>query len=179
MIGRPRSKGRGPLFGLWACALALGLPPALACGQTAPQTTPARPAQYVAIVQSIHVDRPVDAVWSRVGGYCDIKNWLKTSCVYTSGAGDIGTNRLVAGRINEVMVARTSTSYTYAQPMAPDLYHGTVEIVPDQGGSKIVYTIFYDVAGLPDPEARAADEARRAKMFMGALSLMKAFSEAP
>ena len=80
-------------------------------------------------------------MWRSVGGYCDLGAWLKTTCVYTSGSGGVGTNRLIAGRINEVMVAKTSTSYTYAQPLAPNLYHGTVEILPD--GDRIQDHLFH------------------------------------
>ena len=119
------------------------------------------------IVQDITVARPADVVWKKVGGYCDIAAWFKTTCVYTVGSGGIGTNRLIAGRINEVMVARTSTAYVYAQPLAPNSYHGTVEIVPAPGGSRIIYSLFYDLSTLPDQAAKDKDKATRAKNVHG------------
>ncbi len=141
---------------------------------------PAKPApEYVSIVQEITVNRPVDVVMKKVGGYCDIANWFKTTCVYTVGSGGVGTNRLIAGRINEVMVAKTADSYTYAQPLAPNSYHGTVEFEPAPGGSKIIYALFYDVGMLPDQAAKDKDRDTRAKQFMGVLRTMKSVAEAP
>jgi hypothetical protein len=104
---------------------------------------------------------------------------MKVSCVYTSGDGGLGTNRLIAGRINEVMVAKTSTSYSYAQPGVKNLYHGTFEVLPDPGGSKIVYTLFYDAAPAGDETVQASAKARLAGVFGAALKSMKAIAEAP
>ena len=157
--------------GLWAgVALAAAL-----CGAQA-----ARAAEYISIVQSIDVDRPAEAVWKKVGSFCAIHDWLGgVPCVYTSGDGGLGTNRLIAGRINEVMVSHTDLSYTYAQPLVPNMYHGSVEVKPvTPTTSRIVYTLFYDVAALPDQAAKDKDRTGRASMFMGALKKMKALAEA-
>jgi mxaD protein len=139
-------------------------------------------ADYISIVQTIDVNRPADVVWKKVGGFCDIKDWLaggKLTCVYASGTGGLGTDRLIAGRIHEIMVARTDLSYTYAQPLSPIEYHGTVEVKPTSPTtSTIIYTLFYDQAPLPDQAARDKDRAGRAGMFMGALTQMKAIAEA-
>ena len=136
-------------------------------------------ADYTTIVQDISVNRPAEAVWKKVGGFCDITAWLKVSCVYTSGAGDVGTVRRLADRIDEVMVGKTPRSYTYTQPTTTILYHGTLDVQADgPGRSKIVYTLVYDQAPLATPEAQAADRAGRAKTFAGALANMKALAEA-
>jgi hypothetical protein len=134
--------------------------------------------EYISIRQEIDVNRAPAVVWAKVGNYCDLGAWLKVKCVYTSGTGDIGTVRRIADRIDEVMVAKTTTSYTYAQPLSPISYHGTVEIVPQKRGSKIIYTLFYDVAPLPTQAAKDADRARRAAQFKTALDNMKALAEA-
>jgi hypothetical protein len=149
-------------------------------GSAAAQPAPAKPApEYVSIVQEIAVKAPVEAAMRKTGGYCDIAVWFKTTCIYTVGSGGVGTNRLIAGRINEVLVAKTAASYTYAQPLAPNSYHGTVEYQPAAGGSKIIYSLFYDVSMLPDPAAKDKDRDMRAKLFMGVLEKMKAIAEAP
>jgi len=137
-------------------------------------------AQYISIVQSIDVNKPADVVWKKVGGFCSIHDWLGgVPCVYASGTGDLGTDRLIAGRIHEIMVSRTDLSYTYAQPLSPIEYHGSVEVKPTSATtSKIVYTLFYDQAPLADQAARDKDRAGRAGMFMGALTKMKALAEA-
>lgn len=142
----------------------------------------ARAAEYTSIVQSVDVARPPAEVMRKTGGYCDIGAWFKTTCVITSGQADqVGAVRRIADRIDEVLVAKTAFSYTYAQPLAPNSYHGTVEYQPLDGGrrTRIVYSLFYDLATLPTVEARTADREKRAKQFKGVLDTMKAVAEAP
>ena len=159
-----------------AALAGIGLAAGLAFAQAASA------AEYISIVQSIDVARPADLVWKKVGGFCAIHDWLaggKLTCVYTTGDGGVGTNRLLAGRINEVMVSKTDLSYTYTQPLSPIEYHGCVEVKPTSATtSKIIYTLFYDQAPLADQAAKDKDRATRAGMFMGALKTMKALSEA-
>ena len=136
-------------------------------------------ADYAVVVQDVTVERPADAVWAKVGGYCAIGDWMKIKCVYTSGSGDVGTVRRLADRIDEVMVAKSARSYTYTQPTTTILYHGTVEVQPlDPKRSKIIYTLFWDQAPLPNPEAKQADRDQRTKLFHTALETMKAQAEA-
>ena len=138
----------------------------------------ARAADYATIVLSVDVARPADAVWKKIGGFCDIGGVLKMKCVYTSGDGKLGTVRLLAGRIQEVMVAQTAHSYTYTQPDTKVLYHGTVAVEsagPDS--SKIFYKLFYDQADLKTDDARAKSRDRYTKLFTGALGAMKQMAE--
>ncbi len=141
----------------------------------------AQAAEYTSIVQSVNVARPPAEVMRRTGGFCDIGAWFKTTCVITSGQADqVGAVRRIADRIDEVLVARTAYSYTYAQPLAPNSYHGTVEYQPVDGArTRIVYSLFYDLSTLPTAEAKAADRDRRAKQFKGVLDTMKAVAEKP
>jgi Polyketide cyclase / dehydrase and lipid transport len=162
-----------------AALVGLGLAAGLAFAQAAAAATP----EYAVVVQSIDVAKPADVVWKKVGGFCSIHDWLaggRLTCVYTTGDGGVGTNRLLAGRINEVMVSKTDLSYTYTQPLSPIDYHGSVEVKPTSATtSKLIYTLFWDQAPLPDQAAKDKDKAGRAGMFMGALKAMKALSEAP
>lgn len=136
-------------------------------------------ADYVAIPLEVAVDRPAEAVWKRVSGYCDIGAWLKTSCVITSGVDQVGAVRRIADRIDEVLVAKTALSYTYAQPKSPIDYHGTVEVRADgPRRSRILYTLIYDAEPLKTPEAKQADRDRRAKQFTAILQTMKGLAEA-
>ena len=135
-------------------------------------------ADYATITLNITVDKPAEEVWKKVGGYCDISAWLKLSCVYTSGAGDLGTVRRLADRIDEVMVARTAHSYTYTQPTSTILYHGTLEVVPEgKSKSRINYSLFYDQAPLATDEAKAKDREQRTQRFTEALQSMKKLAE--
>ncbi|HTC44937.1 MAG TPA: SRPBCC family protein [Steroidobacteraceae bacterium] len=136
-------------------------------------------AEYAVVNLNTSVDAPVDVVWKKVGGYCDISAWLKLPCVITSGSGDVGTVRRLADRIDEVMVGRTAHSYTYTQPNTTILYHGTLEVVPDgKNHSKILYNLIWDQAALTSDDAKAKDRDQRTKNFTAALANMKALAEA-
>lgn len=153
---------------LAACAAALALAaPAHAAGD------------YVAIVQETEIAAPAATAWAKAKGYCDIGGWLGTTCQITSGQdGELGAVRVIAGRVTEVIVAVTPMSYTYADVDPKILYHGTVEIRPvDAETSKLVYSLFYDQASIPEDQ-READRARRAAMFKGVMAKMKAQAEA-
>jgi hypothetical protein len=140
-------------------------------------------AEYVNIEMEIDVDRPAAEVWARVGGYCDIAEWLSVDCEVTSGDGGMGTVRALAGgRVVEILVGQTDLSYGYTQPAREgqfyNLYHGYMEARPVTATtSKLVYTLVYDVSNLPDQSAKDADVARRRSMFEGALANMKALAE--
>ncbi len=134
------------------------------------------------------VDRTPDQTWAKIGGYCTIQQWLKLqSCVVTAGNGvSVGTNRRLNGKTDEIMVAQTPWSYSYAQqpsdvqPASPIFYHGTLSVEPLDCGkrSKIVYTLFYDVGALT-PEQKEADIAARTRRFGEGLEIMKQMAEAP
>ena len=140
----------------------------------------AHAGDYVSIVQEATVKAPAETVWKKVGGYCDIGGWLKTTCEITQGTDrEVGALRKIAGRVEEVLVARTPLSYTYADINPQILYHGTVEVRPvDATTSKIVYSLFFDQTSVP-AEQREANKARRTQMFAGVLKTMVAAAEVP
>lgn len=139
--------------------------------------------EYVSIVQETAVNAPADVAWSKVKGYCEIGKWLNpaapVSCEITSGKdGEVGALRKIAGRVEEVIVATTSTSYTYADIDPKILYHGTIEVQPTgKSTSKFIYTLFFDQASIP-ADQREANKTRRAQMFANVLKTMKAQAEA-
>lgn len=140
--------------------------------------------EYVRIAMEIDVDKPAAEVWDKVGGYCDISVWFPgLECEITSGDGGMGTVRVLAGRIIEIMIAETDLSYGYTQPVNEgqfyNLYHGFMEAKPvNANSSKILYTLVYDVSNLADQAAKDADMARRRTQFEGALATMKELAEA-
>lgn len=134
----------------------------------------ARAANYATIVLSVNVARPADAVWKKIGGFCEIGPVLKMRCVYASGHGSLGTVRRLGGRIDEVMVAQTAHSYTYTQPNSKILYHGTVDVQAEgPSRSKIIYSLFYDQSNLKTPAARAKARKQRSMVFTRVLETMK------
>jgi hypothetical protein len=140
--------------------------------------------EYTTIELEIDIDKPAAEVWDKVGGYCDIAEWLEVDCVITSGDGDMGTVRVLAGgRVIEILVAQTELSYGYTQPAVEgqfyNLYHGFMEARPvTDRTSKMLYTLVYDISDKADQAAKDADIARRTGMFEGALQNMKAIAEA-
>ena len=159
-----------PLLGLFAVAL-----PALA----------AEP-DYRTIRMEIDVAKPAAEVWKKVGGYCDISNWLaNVDCKITAGDGGIGTVRaLRGGAVIEMMIAVTPLSYGYTQPTVEgkfyNLYHGFLEARPVTATtSKLLYTLFLDESDKPDAAAKEADINARRTRFEGALKKMKEIAEAP
>jgi hypothetical protein len=152
----------------------------IAAAAVAAMAGAARAADYVTVPLEASVNAPAEATWKKIGGFCDIGAWMKTSCVITSGKADeVGAVRRIADRVDEVQVARTAWSYSYAQPKSPIDYHGTVEVRPDgKGKSKILYTLIYDAAALPAGADKAKDLAGRTAMFTRVINTMKGIAEA-
>jgi hypothetical protein len=166
------------------CALVLAGFAHIAGAQTPPPDTQASVVvanpTYTSILMEVTVNRPAAEVWKRVGKYCDIGEWLQTSCTILSGKdGEIGTVRSVGG---EVLVGKTELSYTYTQPPRAgrpyNLYHGTLEARPlTATTSKIVYTLMYDNSMMADDAAREKDKAQRTTRFTQAVQNMKILAE--
>jgi hypothetical protein len=139
--------------------------------------------EYRTIEMEIAVAKPAKEVWAKVGGYCDIAQWLSVECKITSGDGGMGTVRVLAGgRVTEILVAQTELSYGYTQPVREgqfyNLYHGFMEARPVTATtSKILYTLVYDVSDKADAAAKDADVAQRRTRFETALQNMKKMAE--
>src|SRR5689334_15109703 len=140
-------------------------------------------ADYATVKLNTSVNAPIDVVWKKVGGYCDITKWLPQlkTCTYTSGNGDLGTVRRLADRIDELMVAQGKYYYVYAQPAPPgrdSMYHGTLEAVADgKNKTTLLYSIIWDQAQLADDKARQDARDQRTKSFTAALAEMKKLAE--
>lgn len=143
--------------------------------------------EYVSIPMEITVNKPAADVWAKVGGWCDISKWITPTggvpCEVTSSHSDVGSVRVIAGRVTEIMTAKTEFGYGYTQPAVEgkwyNTYHGFVEVRPVSATtSKIVYTLMLDVADKADQAAKDADVAGRKKQFEGALGNMKKLAEA-
>jgi hypothetical protein len=137
---------------------------------------------YVTIPLEITVNRPVAEVWKRIGGYCDIAEWLQIAagCKILSGTdNEIGAVRSVA---TEVLVGKSQYSYTYAQTPREgrpyNMYHGTIEArAVDAKTTRLIYTLLYDNSMLPDDAAKEKDRASRTATFNRALQNMKTLAE--
>jgi hypothetical protein len=147
-------------------------------------TASAAEPEYTTIELTIDIAKPAKEVWAKVGGYCDISQWLNNvDCAITSGDGGMGTVRVLAGgRVTEILVAQTELSYGYTQPAREgqfyNLYHGFMEARPvTPTTTRMLYTLMYDISDKADQAAKDADIARRRGMFETALKNMKALAE--
>jgi hypothetical protein len=138
---------------------------------------------YAMISESIVVNASVEKVWSRVGGFCDITEWMNSpeweDCKYLQGDGGPGSVRSI---VNEVLVGKTQYSYTYAQPPRKEalynLAHGTLAaeaLTP--GTTRLTYRMLRDVSTLPDEAARKHDEDGRRARVSDWLKNMKVLAE--
>lgn len=141
----------------------------------------AHATDYVTIPLETTIDAPADTAWQKIDGFCRIGVWFNTTCEITSGQdGQVGAVRRIAGRIDEVIVGDTASSYTYTQPKSPIDYHGTVEIRPiDAGHARLLYTLVYDADALPrhTPEDKASDKADRTRQFTAVVGAIKVMAE--
>jgi len=158
------------------------LRPLVATALAAAAASGAEAADYIMIRNEVVVAKSADATWKRIGDYCAISEWMKVSCAYASGTGDVGTvRRLMDGATEEPMVARTAHSYTYWQTkgnMAIAGFHGTLAAEPDgPNRSRLSYTLFYDQAALASDAVRASEHDRLNKRFAGLLEVMKGMAE--
>ena len=126
---------------------------------------------YVVVTESIVVDAPVDRVWARVGGFCDITEWMNSpeweDCRYLQGDGGPASVRSI---VNEVLVGQTQHSYTYAQAPRKDtpypLPHGSLAAEAlSPTTTRLSYTMVRDDSMLADVAARQKDiDARHARL---------------
>jgi len=157
-----------------------------ALGLTAAQAQTAQPADWTTLTFSANLNKSADIAWERVGGndWCAIAKFLDVKgCTINSGKGELGSIRTIAtatGTVVENVVARTAHSYTYAQPFTPIFYHGTLAVEPvDATHSKLVYTLIWNQAGLPDQKARTDAYEGRKVRFQAAVDKMAAAANAP
>jgi hypothetical protein len=145
-----------------------------------------QPADWTTLTFSANLNKGADVAWKRVGGndWCGIAKYLDVKgCAITSGKGELGSVRTIdtgTATVVEIAVARTPLSYTYAQPFTPIFYHGTMAVEPvDATHSRLVYTLIWNQAGLPDQKARTDAYEGRKVRFQAAVDKMAAAANAP
>jgi len=158
----------------------------LALGITGAQAQTVQPADWTTLTFSANLNKSADVAWHRIGGddWCAIARFLDVKgCTVNSGKGELGSIRTIAtatGTVVENVVARTAHSYTYAQPFTPIFYHGTLAVEPvDATHSRLVYTLIWNQAGLPDQKARTDAYEGRKVRFQAAVDKMTAAANAP
>src|SRR6478609_3733766 len=144
---------------------------------------PALAADFVTLHLTIDVAAPIDKVWSRVGGYCQM-DWIGRGCRFTSGSGEVGTIRQLTskGAItgDEIMIARTLHSYGYMVIASPINAHGNLSAEAiDAAHTRLTYDVLYDQSSLATQQDKDATHDRRNTLFGGGLARMKEIAEKP
>jgi hypothetical protein len=154
-----------------------------ASAQPMPQTT--QPASWTTLTMTASLNAGADAAWEKIGGndWCGIAKYLDVKgCAIDSGKGEIGSVRSIdtgTAKIVEIAVARTSHSYTYAQPFTPIFYHGTLAVEPvDKSHSRLVYTLIWNGTAVGDKAAQDAAKTSRTTRFQAAVDKMAAAANA-
>ena len=104
---------------------------------------------------------PPDALWKKIGDFCGIKSWIPAvqDCALSQG-GKQRTVMLRGGgevveRLDNWDDAKHSYSYTIlSSPLPVDDYHSTISVVPDAGGSMLVWRGTYKAKGTSDADAK-------------------------
>jgi hypothetical protein len=144
---------------------------------------PALAADFATLHLTIDVAAPIDTVWSRVGGYCQM-DWLGRECRFTSGAGEVGTIRQLTNKGvttgNEIMIAKTLHSYGYMVIGSPVNAHGNLSAEAiDAAHTRLTYDVLYDQSSLPTQQDKDTTRDRRNTLFGGGLAKMKQIAEKP
>ena len=131
---------------------------------------------FVTIVNSAAVERPVSEVCKIVCSFLEKNIFLDVSCIRIAGDGGIGSVRQIGDAILEPMVGASAFSYTYAQtqgPMSRHHYHGCVvcEALGDSH-TDIIYTLVYDQSKI-EPERHWSERSRMADRFATVVEAMR------
>lgn len=133
-------------------------------------------ADFATITCSEQLAVPVGAAWQRIGDFNIAGKFLNVSSRLLFGDGALGSIRLIAESVVEIMVGSGEHSYTYFQtvgPMASFAYHGCVSLRPTGPNACILdYTIIYNQQAMA-PSQRLEQFDRIKNRFQGAAVAMK------
>ena len=141
---------RRPVLGLLAAAIAAAVPSG---------------ASALEVVRSRVVAAPPAAVWSLIGGFCDIARWHPqvTRCTLSSESGAPVRTLVAAGGLGtlvEIETARdeAARSYSYrlvSGPLPVKDYTATLSVAPIGSGATITWTARFEAEGMTEAEAVA------------------------
>lgn len=172
-----RTRVYGALAALLALPLISGLPIA------------ANAADMAVIHKEAVANVDPDTAWSRVGGFCDISQWLPPikACEIVAGDGaSAGTVRKLnfndEQTLIEPMTANGPMSYTYGMTegfLAGTLYTGTVRISagPTDGTSTITWSAVLNRAAYPSMEEADNMVATLDGVYQAGVDGLKALAE--
>lgn len=146
--GRPASRGASAFAG---AALALAVL--------------AGPAASLEVTRTRDIDAPPAALWSIVGGFCDIARWHPMVEACTLGREDGAPVRSIVatgglGTVVEIETSRDEAGMRYgyrfvAGPLPVRSYAATLAVTPRGAGARITWTATFEAKGMSDADAVA------------------------
>jgi hypothetical protein len=115
------------------------------------------PASAATLSRSVDVSATLSQVWSMIGPFCAIKDWLPPVGTCTETAGSPAERTLVTkdGKATfvETQTARSETEHSYSytfksSPLPVTSYASTIKVVPKSDG---VSTVTWSSTYVPDP----------------------------
>ena len=102
-----------------------------------------------------------DAVWKKVGGFCDIGVWhpIIAKCTLSADGKERSLVAKNGATATERLEARDDSARTYTYTIVGGTlpvanYHSTISVAPDGSGSVIRWTGKYDAKGASDADAK-------------------------
>ena len=122
-------------------------------------------ASALEVTRSRVVAAPPAAVWSLIGGFCDIARWHPqvTRCTLSSESGAPVRALVTAGGLGTLIEIETArdeiaSSYSYtlvSGPLPVKNYAATLSVEPIGKGSTITWTARFEAEGMSEAEAVA------------------------
>ena len=102
-----------------------------------------------------------DAVWTKVGAFCDIGKWhpIIASCALSADGKERSLVAKNGATATERLDSRDDAARTYTYTIVGGTlpvanYHSTITVSPDGAGSTIRWTGKYDAKGAPDADSK-------------------------
>jgi hypothetical protein len=115
------------------------------------------PAFAATLYRSVDVSATLSQVWSMIGPFCAIKDWLPPVATCTETGGSPSERTLVTkdGKATfvETQTARSEAGHSYSytfksSPLPVTAYASTIKVVPKSNG---VSTVIWSSTYVPDP----------------------------
>ncbi len=103
-----------------------------------------------------------DALWAKVGDFCNIKTWLPAidKCTLSNDGKTRTLGVKGGGTTVEDLISRDDSKRTYSYRAVSGLplddYQSTIVVEPATGGSTLVWTGTYKAKGSPTPRLRSS-----------------------
>ena len=122
----------------------------------------AGPALALEVTRNVTIDKPVEVVWEKIGGWCAIAEWHPAIVKCNEQRDDENLRRLLTldggGEIIERLIGENEVSYSYAiekSPLPFKNYEATISVEPDEKDDEktlVIWTSSFDADGKPDKE---------------------------